>query len=447
MKIILLSGGSGKRLWPLSNDLRAKQFLQLLKREDGQYESMIQRIYRQIKSVQTDAHVVVVTGQAQSGLVKKQLGSEVDMVIEPERRDTFPAIALACMYLLDAKEIESNEVVAVIPVDPYTDINYFSTLYLMEKAAKSNIADIILMGISPSCASEKYGYIVPDRKIEVKDTIETYVVKKFVEKPSLEKAQSLIHEGARWNGGVFVFKLGYLQEIIEQYVPVKSYSQIKNQYKNLAKNSFDYEVVEKAQSVAMVPYDGKWSDLGTWDSFSEKLDTTIGQVVLGEETGGTTVINDGTAPVVVLGAKNMIIAVSSDGILVADKEKSNYLKSYVTQFPTMSVRGELEWGDYQVSECMHYEDNKQSITRHLTIWKDHVIEYHAHKMRDEIWVITDGDGEVVIDGKYSAVHRGNVIMIRSGQKHALKAHCNIRMVEIQIGENLKEDTEEFQWIW
>ncbi len=157
MNIVLLSGGSGKRLWPLSNDSRSKQFLKLLKNEEGQYESMVQRVYGQIRKAGIDAHIVVATGASQVDSIRSQLGKNVDVVVEPERRDTFPAIALASVYLALEKGMDENEVVLVLPVDPYADIEYFHAMIEMEKAVQAGIADMVLMGIRPTYPSEKYG--------------------------------------------------------------------------------------------------------------------------------------------------------------------------------------------------------------------------------------------------------------------------------------------------
>lgn len=164
MKIILLSGGSGKRLWPLSNDVRSKQFLKVLQNDQGEPESMIQRVYRQIKLAGIDSDIVVATGIKQSESIHNQLGRDVDVVNEPSRRDTFPAIMLAASYLYFKKKINPTETVVVLPVDPYADINYF--LILEEIARRVEEADInmALMGIKPTYPSEKYGYLIPDEE-------------------------------------------------------------------------------------------------------------------------------------------------------------------------------------------------------------------------------------------------------------------------------------------
>ena len=155
MNIVLLSGGSGKRLWPLSNDIRSKQFIKIFKTEDGSYESMVQRVYRQIKKVDKDASVTIATSKTQVSAIHNQLGSDVGISIEPCRRDTFPAIALATSYLVDVLGISADESVVVCPVDPYVDDEYFEALKALSDQADKGEANLVLMGIEPTYPSEK----------------------------------------------------------------------------------------------------------------------------------------------------------------------------------------------------------------------------------------------------------------------------------------------------
>jgi molybdopterin-guanine dinucleotide biosynthesis protein A len=182
MNIVLLSGGSGKRLWPLSNDIRSKQFIKIFKCPDGSYESMVQRVYRQIKQVDKGATVTIATSKTQVSAIHNQLGEEVGISVEPCRRDTFPAIALATAYLANVQGVDPEEPVVVCPVDPYVEDDYFEALKaLSEQAAKSE-ANLVLMGIEPTYPSEKYGYIIPKNSSAVSD------VATFKEKPDAETA-------------------------------------------------------------------------------------------------------------------------------------------------------------------------------------------------------------------------------------------------------------------
>ena len=160
MHIILLSGGSGKRLWPLSNDIRSKQFIKIFKTEDDCYESMVQRMYRQIKSVDTDATITVATSKSQISQLINQIGEEAGISVEPCRRDTFPAIALATAYLHDVQGVSENEPVVVCPVDPYVERDYFEALRDLSCLAQEGEANLTVMGIEPrgnGCAVYRTG--------------------------------------------------------------------------------------------------------------------------------------------------------------------------------------------------------------------------------------------------------------------------------------------------
>lgn len=323
MKIILLSGGSGKRLWPLSNDIRSKQFLQVLESPDGRKESMIQRVVRQIHSTGHADGIVVATGEAQKEYVRAQLGRQIGIVTEPCRRDTFPAIALSCSYLA-SEGTSADEPVIVMPCDTYADDAYFETVCRMADAVRAGAAELVLMGITPTYPSEKYGYIVPMKGAAAIDN--AIPVARFTEKPDEKTAELLLKEGALWNGGVFAFRLGYLMEIVKKYMPGRDFAQVHANYGEFPKISFDYEVVEKAGSVAVVPYTGEWRDLGTWNTLTEKLPGATSGTATLHDCENTHVVNELGIPVIGLGLKDVVIVVSPEGILVSDKSASEQLK-------------------------------------------------------------------------------------------------------------------------
>ncbi len=472
MNIVLLSGGSGKRLWPLSNETRSKQFLKLLKNNESQFESMVQRVYRQIREAGIGADVLIATGRSQVHAIQNQLGDKVELVTEPERRDTFPAIALSAAYLAYKKHISLDEPILILPVDPYADLRYFHLLSEMEAAVRDNTCDMVLMGINPTYPSEKYGYILPagaivtekdayrqnaDKQNFGKEIDENYdnkanrlrLVKRFIEKPSEEAARTFISQGALWNGGVFACRLGYITDILKQYLPYADYDEVLAHYGDLKKTSFDYEVVEKAKSVMMVTYDGLWKDMGTWNTLTEEMEETcIGSVVLGEGTTNTHVINELSIPIVVLGTTDVVVAASPDGILVSDKAKSSYLKPYVGEVNERPMYEERLWGEYKVLDYKKYDDTVKSLTKHLTVYAGRSISYQLHYNRDEIWTIVSGTGDLLIDGHVRNVRRGDVAYITKGQKHAIRATTDLHMIEVQIGEELiEEDIERLEWKW
>ena len=467
MQLIFLSGGSGKRLWPLSNNARSKQFLPLLETEDGRMESMVQRVVRQAREAKLNAQITFATNAAQRDSIINQLGTDVDIVAEPERRDTFPAIALAVSYLHFVKGCADSEIVVVMPSDPYTEIGYFETIAKMAKAVDTDAAELVLMGIRPTYPSEKYGYVVPvrgdglpvtgDRETGISEYRDTDTkgetsclpVSRFTEKPSVEVAKELLQEGALWNGGVFAFKVGWMMEIVRAHVLSKSYADTYARYGEFPKISFDYEVAEKAQSVAVVPYEGKWKDLGTWNTLTEELGKhAIGNVLMGDENENTHVINEQEVPVFVNGMKNVVVAASPDGILVCAKEKSETIKKYVDGLTLRPMYEERRWGTYKVLSDVEYEAGVRALTKTITLKAGKNISYQLHHQRDEVWTIVDGEGEFVLDGERRKIQRGDVCVIRKEQLHAIKATTELTFVEVQLGYPLvEEDIERFDYQW
>lgn len=326
LKIVLLSGGSGERLWPLSNDEKSKQFLMLLEAPDGRSESMVQRIVRQLREAGMGDNIVVVTNSRQSRMMREQLGSSVEIITEPERRNTFPAIALAAEYLSQEKHCPDDEVVVVMPCDPFTEAGYFEVLGKMARTVEEGRADLALMGIRPDCPSSKYGYIVPEGAECGEEVIK---VAGFKEKPDAATAEGLIAKGALWNGGVFAFRLGYLKRLSRKYVS-GDFDSILSSYSDYPRISFDYEVAEKALNTAAVRFNGKWKDLGTWNALSEELPSTVkGRVVTGKNLSNTHVINELGIPIFVDGLSDVMVVASPEGILVCNKDDSEALKDYL----------------------------------------------------------------------------------------------------------------------
>ena len=321
MNIVLLSGGSGKRLWPLSNDIRSKQFIKIFPTENGERISMVQRVYGQIRNALGNVPVTVATSKSQTSILRSQLADTVDISIEPCRRDTFPAMALVAAYLHDVKYVGADEAVVVCPIDPYVEDNYFAALGKLAEIAESGKANLALMGIEPTYPSEKYGYIMPTSKDNIAE------VSSFKEKPDAETAQKYIDEGALWNGGVFAFKLGYLLNKAHELIDFKDYEELFKKYDTLEKISFDYAVVEKESSIAVMRYSGSWKDLGTWNTLTEAMQMlTIGKAILADTCEDTQVVNELDVPVLCLGLKDIVVAASPEGILVTDKAQSSYIK-------------------------------------------------------------------------------------------------------------------------
>ena len=451
MQLILLSGGSGKRLWPLSNDARSKQFLPLLASPNGGMESMIQRVVRQICEAKLTDNITFATNAVQRDSIINQLGEDVNVVTEPERRDTFPAIALAASYLAKEKRCGDDEVVVIMPCDVYTESKYFATIAKMVEAVENTVADLVLMGITPTYPSEKFGYVVPE-STQLSESVfnnECLRVARFTEKPNEEKAKDLLKQNAFWNGGVFAFRLGYMMNIVNQYIQTETFEETHKRYTEFPKISFDYEVAEKAESVAVVPFTGEWKDLGTWNALCEELPSThIGNVMMGDNNENTHAVNELGIPVFCNGLKDVIVAASPDGIMVCDKQDSEKIKDYANKLTTRPMYEERRWGTYRVLDNVEYEDGTRSLTKtiHLNAGKN--ISYQLHHHRSEVWTCVEGEGIFVLDGERKEIKRGDVMNIPVEHLHAIKATTDLTFIEVQIGNPLvEEDIERFEWKW
>ena len=435
MNIILLSGGSGTRLWPLSNDIRSKQFIKIFKNDSNEYESMVQRVYRQIKTVDKDAVVTIATSAKQVSVIKNQLGKDVGVSVEPCRRDTFPAIVLASTYLADIKGVDPNEPVVVCPVDPYVDDSYFEALAQLSQQAAKGEANLVLMGIEPTYPSEKYGYIIPTSK----DT--TSEVATFKEKPDVETAKQYISQGALWNGGVFAYKLGYVLEKAHSLMDFDDYHDLYAKYADLTKISFDYAVVEKEDKIQVQRYGGAWKDVGTWNTLTESMaEHIVGKGVMDEKCQNVHILNDTSLPVLAMGLHDVVISVSPDGVLVSDKEDSGYIKPFVQDIQQQVMFAEKSWGSYRVLDV---DDSSLTIKVELQAGKN--MNYHNHKNRDEVWVVLSGTGRTVVDGMEQKIHPGDVVTMEAGCRHTVFADSELKMIEVQLGQEISvEDKEKFE---
>lgn len=435
MNIILLSGGSGKRLWPLSNDVRSKQFIKIFKQEDGSYESMVQRVYRQIKTVDTDASVVVATSKSQVSSIHNQLGDDVGICVEPCRRDTFPAIALACSYLKDVQKIDINEPVVVCPVDPYVEDDYFKALQDLSTEAVNSSSNLVLMGIEPTYPSEKYGYIIPSDKEKVSKVLS------FKEKPTKEVAEEYIKKGALWNGGVFAFKLKYVLEKAHELIDFTDYDDLFSKYDSLTKISFDYAVVEHEKEIEVIRFKGMWKDLGTWNTLTEAMEENIvGKGELNDTCKNVHIINEMDTPILAMGLHDVVISASPEGILVSDKEQSSYIKPFVDKYEQQVMFAEKSWGSFNV---LNIDD--KSMTIKVTLNEGHRMNYHSHEHRNEVWVVTSGTGTTIIDGMKQNVSAGDVITMAKGVRHTIIANTELKLIEIQLGTDISvHDKQKFE---
>ena len=426
MNIVLLSGGSGQRLWPLSNEIRSKQFIKIFHRQDGMLESMVQRVYRQIRTVDPGAEITVATSRSQVSALHNQLGENIGISVEPCRRDTFPAIALAASYLYDIRGVSRKEAIVVCPVDPYVEVDYFRALEELGNYAAQSEANLVLMGIEPTYPSEKYGYIIPEKADRVSK------VSVFKEKPDQRTAEKYISQGALWNGGVFAFKLDYVLKRAHELIDFTDYEDLYRKYDSLKKISFDYAVVEHEPYIEVMRFSGMWKDLGTWNTLTEAMDSQIvGEALYNETCENLHVINELNVPVLCMGLKNIVVSASPEGILVSDKQQSSYIKPFVNTLDNKVMFAEKSWGSFRVLDV-----GDDSLTIKVTLNPGHSMNYHSHEHRDEIWNVISGQGRTVVDEREQSVKAGDVICMKAGCRHTVIADTELQMIEVQLGQDI-----------
>lgn len=426
MNIILLSGTSGKQLWPLTNDLRSSQFIKILKNKDGSYESMFQHTCRQIRKVDPSARVTVAASKAQAPIIHNQMGDGVGVCIEPVRKNTFSVAALAAAYLRDIEKLPEDEVVVACPVDAYVADGYFEALLEMAGIVERGQAPLALLGIVPKGPNEKYGYIVPE------DAGHVSRVAAFQEKPGTAEAIRYMEKGALWNGGVFAFRIRYLLEKARELIGFTDYEELYSQYSELRSVSFDRAVTEKEPEILVVRYDGGWKDISTWKALStEMTEAVMGQALYDASCEGLHVVNELNVPILCMGLKNVVISASAEGILVSDIEKSGEITPFVDQMEKRVMYAEKSWGEFRVLDV-----GDTSLTVKATLNPGYRMNYHSHDHRDEVWVVTSGTGRTVVDGMEEPVGPGDVVTMEAGCKHTIIADTKLELVEVQLGRGI-----------
>ena len=442
MHLIFLSGGSGKRLWPLSSDTVSKQFIKLLVDKEGNRESMIQRLYNQAKGLNCWQSITFVSGSSQIEQIRSQIG-DVRIAIEPERRDTFPAIALATAYIAEELNMDKGDIVGVVPADALVEEDFFKRVYELEKLLDESGFQVGLLGAVPTSASEKFGYIIPGENDNM--------VSNFLEKPEKEAAVQAIKKGALWNCGVFAFKGEFIAEHLKESYGIEDfkYKELISSFPRLNKRSFDYEMLEKSKNIAYLPYNGKWKDLGTWESLCEELDEEIkGNALLDKDCSNLHVINERKEPLVVMGIKDSVVVCNNQGVLVANKSNTDKLKLLVDGISQRQMFEERRWGSYEVLNLSRGTEAQIALTKKLNIKRDCQISYQYHDNRKEIWTIIKGRGIFYYEGNKREIVEGETVIIDIKEKNGIKAITPLEIIEVQIGKILSEDDIErleFDW--
>ncbi|GGH15812.1 sugar phosphate nucleotidyltransferase [Paenibacillus segetis] len=433
MHIVFLCGGSGTRLWPLSNEIRSKLFLEILPSPHGERESMIGRVYRQLTASGLQESAIFVTSQEQSHLIARYAGSQPPLIIEPFRRGTFAATALTAAYLIAHKMAELDDIICITPADMFVGEDYFSRFKLLPKILKAAKADLALLGTKPTTPSVQYGYIVPDLN-KGKTSLEYFNVSSFLEKPDVGRAKVLMGQKALWNCGVFAFPLQIILSYMEKINLPTDYEELLSIYENLPIRSFDNEVAERITNSIVLPYTGEWSDLGSWASLTEQLDVkVIGRGEISGESSNTHLVNELPYSIHVIDVPDIIVAASLEGVLISKKSSANKIKELRSDITISPKYNETSWGSYQVIDCSQDEQNSNINTSKMTVLPHHHIAPQIQHGSHKVWTILTGTGEMVLDNNLYHVRSGDVYTIPVGSQYSLTAIDKLELMEVQFG--------------
>ncbi|WP_058303137.1 sugar phosphate nucleotidyltransferase [Gorillibacterium timonense] len=451
MRVVLLSGGSGKRLWPLSNEIRSKAYLRLLQRDqaDRDRESMIQRICRQLEAASLLKDAVILTHESQVEITRAHVGDAIPILSEPLKRGTFTAIALAASYYHSRLGVGPEEPLCVLPVDSYVDAAFFELVRTASTTLSETGAKLVLIGTKPTGPSSQFGYIVPQNSGAATPNLKgeknvghklpegsgrALPIASFAEKPEENVARELIAKGALWNCGVFAFTLGFVLSCLRDRGLPTDFDELLARYPNLPEKSFDQEVVERTDSAAVLPYSGAWEDLGSWSTFATHLGSvTVGAGQVSSDSRNTHIVNELAVPIQVIGLSDAIVAASADGILVAAKEEASRIKSYLAGTKPEIRFEEKRWGTRCTLDIIttgHPDAPDVTVTSKIEMKQGHSTGVHAHESAEELLIVLAGRGELSIDGEPLLLKTGDAFRIPRGAAHSIEAKTDLIGLEI-----------------
>ncbi|WP_456420252.1 mannose-1-phosphate guanylyltransferase/mannose-6-phosphate isomerase [Methanocaldococcus infernus] len=443
MKTIILAGGSGTRLFPLSRENYPKQFIKLKNFEKSLFQMTFERALKLCK----EKDIIIVTNEKYKFLVKGQieeLGYNIDdenILSEPLGKNTLPAI----FYAINSLE---DEVVSIFPSD-HLILDDDELINSIKRATPLTKNYIVTFGIKPSKPHTGYGYIKPGESLEI-----GYKVEEFKEKPDLERAKEYLNKGYLWNSGMFLFNTKVFKEEVKKHCPevyeaFNKLNDINEIYKRVPDISIDYGVLEKSDKVAVVPLNINWSDLGSFDSIYDiaKKDKD-GNALLSESfninSKNNLVYSDvGNKLVSLIDIEDLIIVDTKDSLVICKKGSSEKIKEVFKSLKKKgdervlnSLRVYRPWGFYEVLEV-----GERYKVKKICVYPGKRLSLQLHYHRSEHWVVVKGMAKVTVGEKELFVRPGESVFVKSGEKHRLENPGNIplEVIEIQVGEYLEED--------
>lgn len=438
MHIVLLSGGAGKRLWPLSNELRSKLFIKLLPSPAGGLETMIGRVCRQLESLHLLDSTLIISHQDQANITALHTKGLIPVIGEPFKRGTFTAAALAALYLQSSGMAEDDDTICIAPADVFVGEDFFSSFKRLPEILNDSDADIALLGTRPTHASDQYGYVVP---VGIEHKNGYLHVAQFMEKPEIRMAESLLHRGALWNCGVYAFSLSFMLTQIKEAGLPAHYDELVASYEHLPERSFDKQVAERTKRAIVLPFQGIWQDIGSWEALSAQLDSNVfGQGTISGQSSNSHIINELSLPIHVIGVPGIIAAASPDGILIANKKNSNDIKDQLGSQPLQPMYGEATWGSYRVVDRFTTEEDTTVTVLNVSVMPGKNIGLREHRSGHKAWTVLTGSGQVLLDGQIMQVAAGTQFAMTLKGFYSILAETQMIVLETRISGPEGEDS-------
>ncbi len=453
MKALILAGGGGTRLWPLSRRNYPKQFLKI-----NSDKSLLQQTAERLLKVMTLDDIVVVTNTRYKFYVKSDLPEIKHLIFEPAGRNTAPATALSVKYLVDKLGCSEDEIILMCPSDHVIrpDEKFAEYMELAGTIAKKGY--IVTFGVKPDRPEQGYGYIKAGKGIsaaagEGKD-ITFYEVEKFVEKPDMETARRYVDDGSYyWNSGMFAFSIKTMLDEMGRHSPemkgslTQGFDDMLSGFEHMPDISIDYAVMEKSDRAVVLPLDLYWNDIGSWDSLYDVLDKDEERNVkqgdvLAIDTTGTLVLGN-KRQITTIGLNDCLIVETDDAILVAKKGSAEKVKEAVSRLHNAS-RTEVEdhvtiyrpWGSYTV-----LEDGLRYKIKRIVVNPNEKLSLQMHYHRSEHWVVVKGTAKVLVGDKEMNIHENESAYVPKSTLHRLEnpGKVPLEIIEVQNGEYVGED--------
>jgi mannose-1-phosphate guanylyltransferase / mannose-6-phosphate isomerase len=456
MKAIILAGGSGTRLWPLSRRNYPKQFLKI----NGDLSLLQQTAERALKMLSWD-DIVVMTNKEYRFHVKSDMSSLpsastsvfANTILEPASRNTAPAIALAIAYCRDRLGAGDDEVLFVCPSDHIIrpDERFAEYVRCAGKIAQEGY--IVTFGVTPNRPETGYGYIKKGPRHSLAGCEDFFEVEAFAEKPDSETAKTYLGGGYLWNSGMFAFTIGGMTEELKKHAPdigrmlELSFEELVQRFNELPDLSIDYAVMEKSARVATLPLDIYWNDIGSWDSLYDVLKKNEdGNVAVGDismlDTRNCLIIGNKRL-ISTIGMEDCLIVETEDALLISKKGETQKVKDLVGRMKK-EARTEVEehvtsyrpWGSFTVLE----EAPRYKIKR-IVVNPTEKLSLQMHYHRSEHWVVVKGTAKVLIGEKEMLIHENESVYVPKSTLHRLEnpGKVSLEIIEVQNGEYLGED--------